>query len=150
MRNQLHCISLEIFSMFNTSYFDVQPSTGGLTSYLLISMTDPLFKTPLGLQKHSIAIVRDRLQQFITTMVRFRVRVWRRRCGDKDDGCEYKCRQAMKSLNQLGNRQKDNLKIKCILRCVTEKLILEFLSEFLKGQGLVEGLGIDKIILRGV
>jgi len=59
--------------MFNTSYFDVQPSTSGLTSYLLISPTDRLFKTPLGLQKHSIAIVRDRLQHFITTMVRFRV-----------------------------------------------------------------------------
>ena len=73
VRNQLHCISFEISSMFNTTYLDVQPSKSGLKSYLLISLTNPLFKTPLGLQKHSIAIVRDRLQQFITTMVRFRV-----------------------------------------------------------------------------
>jgi hypothetical protein len=54
----------------------------------------------------------------------------------------------MKSKSQLGNRQKDKL------NKVTEKLVLDVLSEFLKGQGLLEGLleglGIDKIILRGV
>ena len=49
--------------MFNMLYFDVQPSRSGLTSYLLIFLTDPLFMTPLGLQKHSIAIVRDSLQK---------------------------------------------------------------------------------------
>jgi hypothetical protein len=73
MLNQLHCISVEIFSLFNTSYFDVQSSTSGLKSYLLISITDPFFMTPLGLQKHTIAIVKGMLQQFITTMMRFRV-----------------------------------------------------------------------------
>jgi hypothetical protein len=63
MRNQLHCIS----------YFDVQPSTSGLTIYLLISITDLFFMTPLGLQKHTIAIVKGMLQQFITIIVLFRV-----------------------------------------------------------------------------
>jgi hypothetical protein len=57
-------------------------------------------------------MVRDRLQQFITTVVRF----WVAYGGDgvevrtmavstnKDDGCEYKCCQAMKSINEVGNR----------------------------------------------
>jgi hypothetical protein len=63
------------------TYFPNNLRTSGLTSYLLISLTESSLKTPLGLQTHPIAIVRDRLQKFITTMVRFGLRmketVWR-------------------------------------------------------------------------
>jgi len=58
--------------------------------------------TPLGLQKHSIAIITDRLQQFITKMVRFRV-------AYGGDGVEIRTMAVSTKADrrQLGNRQKD-------------------------------------------